>query len=227
MRILFMFIVLAGIQTGLLAQSSEEELFPFDEIRVFGNFHLIIEQGEVESYTIDAHRIDDDKILVEVVGSSLNIRTRPLMFRDYDVEVRITYKDLEKIRLDAGATLESRDVIEGGRFEIVVTKGSSAELEMDVSKLYTRVSYGSDLELGGQVDILEAKLYSGSNLNAYDLEAKEVIIKASTGSDARVYASEIIEAFAIMGASIYFRGDPEETYLDSNFGGTVRPKRSF
>lgn len=72
--------------------------------------------------------------------------------------------------------------------------------------------------------ILNASATSGSVLNAYKLKSKEVIARATSGANMKVFAAEKITVSATSGANISYKGAPKQVDSSSNSGGNINAK---
>ena len=95
-------------------------------------------------------------------------------------------------------------------------------MELKVTDLSCDISSGADIELAGQAENFRVSSSSGSDVKAYELEAKNCNADASSGSDIKVTAIETIEARATSGADIKYKGSPRVIQQEDNSGGSVR-----
>ena len=63
---------------------------------------------------------------------------------------------------------------------------------------------------------------SGSDVKAYELDARNCRADASSGSDIKLKATETLEASATSGADIRYKGSPRVLEQKDNSGGSVR-----
>ena len=65
---------------------------------------------------------------------------------------------------------------------------------------------------------------SGGNYNGRNFESKKVIVNASSGGSATVWATDSLKANASSGGSVKFKGDPKQRDIDVGkySGGSIR-----
>ena len=124
------------------------------------------------------------------------------------MKVQIYYKQLDAIKARNGVSVVSNGTIENELFDLVVIEGSNVDLKMHTKDLKARVSMGSEALLEGTSDTFQVRVKMGSSLDAYSF-------KTGMGSDASVFAREVIYMAAGMGSSIKYRGQPKKV-LKSN-----------
>ncbi|MEL7222972.1 MAG: DUF2807 domain-containing protein, partial [Bacteroidota bacterium] len=138
------------------------------------------------------------------------------------LRVRVQYVDLGKIRVLAGALLDSRETISRDRLEIKAGSGAEVELDIAVNTLEASAIEGAQLELSGMAQSQYASTATGGQYDATQLAVDRTEVRANTGGEARVVANTMLDATANTGGVIRYAGDPEEKYTKSNLAGEIR-----
>lgn len=86
------------------------------------------------------------------------------------------------------------------------------------------LSGGSEVELKGECDGLAVALSGGSELDVEELRAKHVVVAASGGSTAEIYAEKSLEVAASGGSEIEYLGDPMVKEIQATGGSQVSRK---
>lgn len=208
---------------NLMAQNVEERTVgSFDEIRAAEAIDVYIKPGSKESVRVEASGIDLKEVLTEVSGGRLKIHLDEGRHRNHSVKVYVTFVKLEALSASSAAGIFSEGIIRVDDLEISVSSAADIEVEVDVKDLETSASSSGDLELSGKADRLEVDVSSAGGVDAYDLEAMIVRVRASSAGGAKVVAKKEINARASSGGSIRYRGNPARSQTDSSSGGSVR-----
>lgn len=205
-----------------LAQTQAQEstgLFPFDGVSVFGNFEVILEQGDEEKATIHSYDIPEDHINIFVKRGTLKIQMKTSkQFKSEQVKVVVTYKKLRKIRASAGAEIYADQIIAADYLYLKAASGGKVEMDLQVEDLEAHVGEGGKLELEGYAKTQRIGAGTGGQFNGYHLEGERVYARAGTGGSITVTATESIDASANTGGKIEYRGNPKQKNTRNVFG---------
>jgi len=222
MRLILAFVV-AVISGTVYAQDVEERsVGSFDELRVSQGITVYLKSGSDERVKVEARGVSLDEVITEVHGSRLKIHLDDGNHRNVHVKVYVTYKSLSGITASSASGVFSENVIKSERMDISVSSAADVEVDVDVQDLEVSVSSSGDLELAGKAISLEISASSAGGVDAYDLDAEKVYVRASSAGSVRVSASKEINAKASSGASIRYKGNPSKSQTDSSSGGSVR-----
>lgn len=213
-------VLLAGITKA--QETEERKVSSFEEIRVSQAITVYLKPGTSEKVRVEARGISLDEVLTEVSGSRLKIHLDDGNHRNHSVKVYVTYKRLSGITASSASGVFSEGVIKGEDLDISVSSAADVEVEVDVIELDVSVSSSGDLEVSGKSKYLTISASSAGGVDAYDLDASIVKVRASSAGSAKVSASEEIDARASSGASIRYKGSPNKSQTDSSSGGSVR-----
>lgn len=197
-------------------------LDPFDEINVTGNVEVVLAEGDMEAATLEVENIPEDKVQVRVKGGVLKIKlVESIFYKNEEVRVYVTYRALRALRAEAGALVESKNVIEGDELLARVGTGARVHLRVEVNSLDAGAGEGGELQVAGTTDRQEVSVSTGGQYEALDLECARAYVKANTGGRAEVVALEYLEASANTGGNILYKGDPEDKSLKTVLSGSV------
>lgn len=197
---------------------------PFDEIKVFGRFEVVLVKGMEESVALESEKGRLDNVLTETEDNKLKIRMKVNYFQDAEVKVVVTYKALNEISAGAGARVDA-GTIEGNGIVIKSNSGSDIKAEVIAERLETESTQGAGITLSGKVNTLDASVSTGGQLQAFPLIANDVKVKVSMGGYAKVTAKQRIDASVNMGGNITYKGMPAEVKRSSSMGGSITELR--
>jgi hypothetical protein len=230
---LLILLILGLFTTGTILstiKAQEKETRPIPDIitsiKITSGLDLYVSTGDKVSLIIEADKSYLHRVITEVQGHQLRIYTegRINWKRTHLPKIYVTLTDIESIVSSGGSDVFTKGVLKSDSLVLKSSSGSDMYANVDTHKLFLRSSSGSDLKVEGKTINLNAKAESGSDIIAENLAAKYVTVKASAGSDARVYAIESIDAHSSSGADIIVYGSPTSKNLKESSGGDIRLK---
>src|SRR5665648_1046482 len=174
---------------------------PFTKIYLEGGFKVILEQG---------------------IQSGLRIKTDEDNFKYDELILYITFKDLEKLEIEGGISLETKGYVDLNDFYLHVEGGASIEMNMKARKVKVIGEGGVKFEFDGIADELDASISGAGHLDAIDLKTKRCDIKIEGVGAGSVYATEILNATISGVGKIRYKGDPQ-VYKNIEGIGLVSP----
>lgn len=219
---LITFLILASITSPLSAQNRITiTLDDFSSLNVSGGIDLELIPSESREMSITSRNGQPEEVGVEIKNDELRIRIRPRIDKDDIIKIKLPYKNLTKIEASAGAVINSARDITAGELELVALSGGKIELSLQVNSLDAKVIQVSDIVLYGKAVSQNVVANTGGNYLAYDLECQDSYIKSSSGAQAKVTASRIIEATAGSKGYIGYIGEPVSSYTKTSLGGEI------
>ncbi len=219
------FIVLSSILYLLLsfpAFAAKEVRKPgvFTELKVYGRFDVILVHGTEESVSIESEETNIQNVLTEVEDEKLKVRMKTNYFKDTEVKVIITFKQLNAIEASAGAIIDA-GTVESKKFSFEVNSGSEVKSEVIADSLITEVTQGASLTLAGNVKHHAAQVSTGGQLTAYLLNTTTAKMRVNMGGYAKIIVKEKLDAAVNMGGNISYKGEPKEVKQGTTMGGSI------
>lgn len=212
------------IVAGFAQQREERKLDSFREISVGEAIHVNLIKGSSEKAQIIANGIDLEDVITDVSGDQLRIHLDGNNYRNIDVQINLTYRELEEIGISSAAKVVAEDAITAASLEIEVSSAGSGELNLNAGNVEIDVSSAGNLELTGKADRLEVDVSSAGDLDAYELQCQEAELDVSSGGSANVNIANRIDARANSGGTIRYRGEPQKVFVNSNSGGSIKKR---
>lgn len=189
--------------------TQEREVAEFNKVHLKGSGKVFLTPGEKQSVEIKA---DDNIIpLIEttVSGEKLTISHGNHHLRPTSFEVYITLENIEGVGISG-----SGDIIGKGRFVTdtlyaEISGSGDMDLEVETGLLETKISGSGSIHLSGKAEDYTVSISGSGKINAFDVDAKHVSVKASGSGDCRVSASESLDAKISGSGDVYYRGRPQ------------------
>jgi hypothetical protein len=218
---LLLLALLMGSISLLSAQKIERSVSPFDEVVAFGNVEVILMEGEEHEVRFKAYNVPNDKVITESSGGKLSLKLHGIYDKDEYAVFYVTSPRYREIKSQAGARIESKDVLHGDKISLSAFAGGQMLVSLSTEVAEARAGEGGKLELEGRVNTLHATANNGGELDSYELQAQTVFARANLGGVARVLALDTIEASAKAGGRVVFAGDPPHQNTSTALGGAV------
>ena len=193
---------------------------PFDRLEVTGNIHVILVASEAQKMEVLSDGVGEALNLENKEGT-LVLKAKSEVSNAEAIEVKLHYVTLSGLKISKGGRVQSADTLRAPTLELDVLSGAKSELNIHVDMLDARVNQGGDIILYGVVATQRINAYSWGNYLAYDLESKETFVKAATGAQVKISASELLDANATSKAFVGYMGDPDQKRIKTSVGGVI------
>lgn len=197
----------------------ERTVSHFTKIESSGPFDIVLEKGSKEHVKIDVSGIEDNKIITEVKGSTLEVYTKDGNYKNIKGKITITFVDLFEIANSGSGNLSCVSDISSATFSIN-SKGSG-DIEM-AGKMKT-TDFDFQLKGSGNVTFanLEAKNFHLSILGSGNFKAASGSIQQQT---IHLSGSGNVELFGVTAetCSVSLKGSGNvETTVSTSLQGSI------
>lgn len=210
--------------TGRKTLNGNEE---FSEIEAAGLFRVVVRQGSGYKAEAAARPGALDEVRLEVRGDRLLIRNRRNngVFSIFGnnrspILVTVTLPRLKRLELSAACQAD----VSGFRDEdlrVNASSAASARLNVNVPHLEIDLSSAAHADLSGSATELSVDGSSASSLNALGLRATKAAIDLSSGSEAKVHATDELKVDLSSGSQVKYAGNPTRIDKDLNSGSSL------
>ena len=198
----------------------------FEEVYVKGRIDLELIHSSNTEMTIASREIDPNEVDVEFKNNTLQLKTKIKINSDQIVRIKLPYQKLSVVEASGGAVVNSAHRINSDVLQLKASSGGKIELNVQTQKIIAKVTQVSDIILYGKSENQEVIVNTGGNYLASDLNCKHTQIKATAGSQAKVTASESINATSNSKAFVGYIGDPGKTSVSTSLGGEIMQYRT-
>lgn len=228
MKKLALFALTIMLSTTILAQDDTRTFDDFSRLSASTSVKIELIKSNTNKAEIWIEDGDLGDLYTDQSGERLKIYWKSKdwgnKMRKRNARIKLYYSDLEAINVSAGAMVHGDELIRAEDFDLQASSGGGVEIMVKADRIDADVSSGGWVEIKGTTDRLNVDASSGGSFRGADLEAKKVIAEASSGGNARVWATEMIEADASSGGNVKYKGNPTKKDISSGkwSGGSVR-----
>ncbi len=210
--------------TARKATNSSDE---FSEIEVSGAFRVLVRQGD--TYKAEAAGRSDDlsDVRLDIRDNRLVVRNRGnngllSAFGNHrnPVLVTVTLPRLRSLELSAACQADVSG-FHDEELRLDASSASSVRLNVNVPRLEVELSSASQAELIGSTTKLVVDGSSASSLEALGMRATQASIDLSSGSQAKVHATDELKVDLSSGSQVRYTGRPGRIEKDLNSGSAL------
>lgn len=193
------------------AQNKEtRQLAPFKELHAGGSWDVIMEQGDNEGVRLEGKNIDLNKVITEVKNNSLHIYLEKGNYRNFDLTVYITYKNLEEIHKSGSGNLKNKSDLSASDFKLHLSGSGNTELKsINVGGLRVHLSGSGNLSLAsGSAKKLDIHQSGSGNIESIGLQTEDCSIRKSGSGNVEISVSQSLEVVSSGSGNIKYKGNP-------------------
>lgn len=193
-----------GVRGNGRIRDESRKVAEFRKIEAGGAFSINVKVGPATSIKVSAEENLLGYIRTNVKGNTLVIDTKKNISPRKQILIEITTPNLSDIEASGANDIE----VEG-------INGTAFNVDL---------SGAGNIHLIGEIEKLRAELSGAGNINARELNAKEVVVSVSGAASADVYATQYLDASVSGVGSIDYYGNPEKTRTNVSGVGSITRK---
>jgi hypothetical protein len=193
----------------------------FTKIEVGQGIQLFITQSDDLSLVVKADENLHKLIRTEVKNGVLKISSKRNIRRAKSKKIYLSAPNINAIKATSGSDVVTENTIRADIFEVHVSSGADARIDINADTVNSSSSSGADLRIKGRANYYTAKATSGSSIRAYSLESKNATVKVNSGANIDVFVTESLTAKATSGGDIDYRGNPKKIDKKKSSGGSI------
>ena len=213
-------VLLLIAQIGFSQEKITKNLGDFDEIKVLDKISVQLIPSNENRIEISGKNNSD----VEIINKNGELKIRmPLdkFLKGDDVTALLYFKKIESVEASEGSYISSEKTFKQISLAINSKTGSHIKLNLEVQKVKVRSASGGIVELEGTAKNQEVIISTGGILKAKDLQTAQTTVTVSTGGNADIRASELVDAKVKAGGVITIFGKPKQINQKTVLGGTI------
>ncbi len=196
----------------------------FRHLQVTDRIQVELIASDQERVEISGTRSSD----VEVVNKNGDLKLRMKITQIFDgenIEARVFFKELHSIQAGEGAFIGSASIFEQSNLSLTARTGGHIRLQMMVDEAKLRAVTGGILNIRGRADELEINIGTGGIVNARDLLSSRAEVEVKAGGEAKVNATQYVDAKVNAGGDILIYGNPAKIDQKTTLGGNISQAR--
>jgi len=195
----------------------------FSEVVLDGAFTVYLVQGDDCSVVVKTTNDDAFKnIKIDRSGNEVLIKMDASLFEFYRVNLYITSKALEKLKIEGGVNLKTNGFLDLQNLSVHIEGGANVDLNMKAQNVTFYGEGGFLLELKGVADKLDITIKGAGHVSAGELKTKDVSFTVAGFGTGSVYATNTLNAKIEGVGKLRYKGDPKvDQYIDGL--GSVKP----
>lgn len=227
---LFLFGLLFTLATSTATNKNQKEwhtksysVSDFSRIYIEGGYKVLLVQGDKNMLEVKASDDDVfDYLQVKSEPGKLLIDMEPDHFEFDRIILRITFKDLERLKIEGGVRLDTKGYLDLKELDLYVAGGATLDMELKADFLKITGEGGVVFDLEGVAEELDIKISGAGHVDAGQLKSKHVTFKVEGVGTGSVHASETLNAKIEGVGRIKYSGDPQVNKSIEGVGAVVK-----
>lgn len=222
-KTIYFFMLFLLSTSMIIAQTQREtrQLGEFDAVKASNSIKVELVQGEQNKADITVSGIDIGKVETSIVDGMLEIRLARGNYRNHNVEVKITYKDIQGIEANTSASVIAKDRIIAEEGYLLATTSAYIEAEVEADVFNVEAATNARIFVKGEVGSLGLRAFTNAEIDGKRLTGKEVEVLANTAATVYFRTTGSIEGSAATAGKIYYAGSPKEINVKTGTGGSI------
>lgn len=199
------------------------EVGEFTQIMLDGGFKVYLIQGDDCSVTVKTTNSDVfDNLKIKNNQNEVLIQMDASFFEYRRVSLYITFKTLEKLKIEGGVNLKTNGYLDLSNLSVHIEGGANVDLDMKAQNVDVYGEGGFLFELKGVAEKLDVTIKGAGHVSASELKTKDVRFVVAGFGTGSVYATETLNAKIEGVGKLRYKGDPKvDQYIDGL--GSVKP----
>ncbi len=195
----------------------------FDRLVLTDFGELIVQQGDVESLTIEAAPELLERIRSDVENGTLTVGIRSWLdriFAPFEHRVRYTLlvKNLAAMKISGSVKAQAAS-LSAKNFVIEISGSSSIRIdELTAEKLTLTTSGSSDFQLAGRVQSQEVRISGASKIQAVELESETARVNISGSGHTVLWVTDKLDVRISGAGTVEYKGSPQVNQSISGVG---------
>jgi uncharacterized beta-barrel protein YwiB (DUF1934 family) len=215
--------VLTLTSLTIRAQEQERKAGDFEKISFNISGDLFIKQGNSYSVRLEGADKDLEKIVTEVDGKTLKIKTKPNTWNLGNVKVYVTLPKLTGVYLSGSGNVVVAEKLTAESIKLSVSgSGDILFKNLQTGAIDISIAGSGDVQVAGKCKTkLGISIAGSGDVDASEIEAKAVKVEISGSGGAKVYATETLESSISGSGNVRYKGNP---LIDASSAGSGSTK---
>lgn len=184
----------------------------FSAIGLSVSADVYVTQGSPQKVELEGAVSDLEKIVTEVDGNTLKIRTKPGSWRIGNVKVYITVENINSLAVSGSGSLYVEKSLETGNLTLAVSGSGSVNINnLKANAVVSTISGSGKISLSGsgnQVSSQTIAISGSGDLYAESLETRDAEVHVSGSGECHLFVSGKLQASVSGSGDVYYKGEP-------------------
>ncbi|MFD0794989.1 head GIN domain-containing protein [Mucilaginibacter litoreus] len=207
------------------ADVQDRHLSGFNAVSIAGSYDVYITQGSSESVKVDAPSDIIDKIVTEVEGGVLKIHTKNNTSWNWSgnkkMIIYVGIKNVNAVSLAGSGDVYFKDGLKAPSLKLKLTGSGDISGKVDVKNLESSIGGSGDITVSGRADNSVVSVVGSGDFTGQGLATQNTQVKVAGSGDARINASEKIEASVVGSGDIHYTGAAKDISSSKAGSGSV------
>ncbi len=214
--------------TRIEQKTEDRHLTGFNAVEVGSPYDVTITQGATESVKVEAPEDVMPHITTEVVDGVLKIYDKrhnfhwdDLFWHHKKILVYVVIKDVNSIVVSGSGDVKFRDGLHADKMNLHVSGSGDVDGELEVKNLETSISGSGDVKLSGHAETSAVRVSGSGDYSARGLLTTDTDVHVSGSGDAKIYASNKIDASVSGSGDVSYGGHPKSVSKSKSGSGDI------
>lgn len=217
-------LIVLVLVNNLCFSQVQKELGDFNSISVFDRISVQLIPSDENKIEISGSRANDVEIVNKNGTLKIRMALRKLLDGE-DVSAKLYFKEIQEINASEGSYVICDETFNQTSVTINAIEGSEIRLNLDVKKATLRAVTGGILKIKGSATNSEVSIGTGGILLGNQLITDQTTVKITTGGEAQIYATELVDAKVRAGGEVMIFGKPKQINKKITLGGSVEESK--
>lgn len=208
----------------LLSQSLSSQITKnmgdFNQLKVFDQLNVQLIPADENVIEIQGDRAEE----VQLVNNNGELKLRmgfKKLLKGEDITIKLYFKNLQYIDASEGSYIICDEPIKQTMLDLNTKEGGEIIMILDVERAKVRAVSGGKISISGTSSVLDATIGTGGILDAQKFETTQTAVSITTGGEAAVFATDVVDAKVRAGGTITIFGNPKQVNQKTILGGKI------
>jgi len=207
----------------------DRHLSGFNSVDLGGPFDVYITQGQEESVKVEAPADMMEHIITEVIDGELKVYSKhdnwhwgDLWGNHRKIIVRVVIKEVNSLKIGGSGDMFFREGIKANALKLHISGSGDMKGQVEAKTLESSISGSGDMSLSGTADKSTVSVVGSGDFAARDLITVKTEVRVSGSGDARINASEEVDAAVNGSGDVSYAGKAKVVHKEKTGSGDIR-----
>lgn len=194
----------------------------FNSLEIGGACEVILTQGNRSALKVETDANLQDLVTTEVHDGVLTVNQEKGYHSATKMILHVIVSDLRSVKIHGAAEIRSKNTLRSDQLKIHIGGAGDLDLEVIGSQFSAVITGAGDAKLCGTVDQASFEIRGSGNIDAYCLEAEQVMVDVKGMGSAKVHAIDKLDVNISGMGSVHYEGSPDVNKSISGMGALKR-----